>query len=104
MVQYLHVFPDMKKALEEGGEGDQREEVGMIEWWSGWQRVGGAAGVKDIGTMLGEDKSAKLMPLLLLIFVAVYHVLWVVLGHPGQIKLFNYSLLVVALFSRIIAI
>ena len=28
--------------------------------------MGGAAGVKDIGTMQGEDKSAKLMPLLLL--------------------------------------
>ena len=28
--------------------------------------MGGAAGVKDIGTILGEDKSAKLMPLLLL--------------------------------------
>ena len=28
--------------------------------------MGGAAGVKDIGTMLGEEKSAKLMPLLLL--------------------------------------
>ena len=26
----------------------------------------GAAGVKDIGTMLGEEKSAKLMPWLLL--------------------------------------
>ena len=54
--------------------------------------MGGAAGVKDIGTMLGEDKSAKLMPLLLLILVAVYHVLRVVFGHPGQILLFNYSL------------
>ena len=47
--------------------------------------MGGAAGVKDIGTILGEEKSANLMPLLLLILVDVYDVLLVVFGHPGQI-------------------
>ena len=55
----IYTSLQMKNAWEEGGEGDDREEVGMIEWRSGWQRVGGATGVKDIETMLGEEKSAK---------------------------------------------